>query len=123
MGGEIAVWGLTFKPNTDDIRFAPALEVVKRLLEEGAVVHASDPEAMSRTKALFPELHYHEDPYDALRDADAALISTEWDAFRKLDWERAGSLMARKLIVDGRNLFSPQDMRELGFEYYSFGRE
>src|SRR2546429_875399 len=110
-GKRVAVLGLAFKPNTDDIRFAPALEVVKRLLEEGAVVHASDPEAMSRTKALFPELHYHEDPYDALRDADAALISTEWDAFRKLDWERAGSLMARKLIVDGRNLFSPQDMR------------
>jgi UDPglucose 6-dehydrogenase len=122
-GKRVAVLGLAFKPNTDDIRFAPALEVVKRLLEEGAVVHASDPEAMSRTKALFPELHYHEDPYDALRDADAALISTEWDAFRKLDWERAGSLMARKLIVDGRNLFSPQDMRVLGFEYYSFGRE
>src|SRR5207253_6908742 len=70
-GKRVAVLGLAFKPNTDDIRFAPALEVVKRLLEEGAVVHASDPEAMSRTKALFPELHYHEDPYDALRDADA----------------------------------------------------
>src|SRR5437016_5336606 len=99
-GKRVAVLGLAFKANTDDIRFSPALEVVKRLLEEGAVVQATDPEAMSRAKALFPQLHYHEDPYDARRAADAALISTEWDAFRKLDWERAGSLMARKLIVD-----------------------
>lgn len=122
-GKRIAVLGLAFKPSTDDIRFAPALEVVKGLVEEGAAVHASDPEAMSRTKALFPQVHYHEDPYEALRDADAALLCTEWDCFRKLDWERAGRLMARKLLIDGRNLFAPQEMRNLGFEYYSFGRE
>lgn len=122
-GKRIAVLGLAFKPNTDDIRFAPALEVVKGLIEEGAAVHASDPEAMPRTKALFPQLHYHEDPYDALRDADAVLICTEWDSFRELDWERAGRLMARKLLIDGRNLLAPQEMRNLGFEYYSFGRE
>lgn len=122
-GKRIAVLGLAFKPCTDDIRFAPALEVVKGLVEEGAAVHASDPEAMSRTKVLFPQVHYHEDPYDALRDADAALLCTEWDCFRKLDWERAGRLMARKLLIDGRNLFAPQEMRNLGFEYYSFGRE
>jgi UDPglucose 6-dehydrogenase len=122
-GKRAAVLGLAFKANTDDIRFAPALEVVKRLLEEGAVVHATDPEAMSRTKALFPQVHYHADPYEALRDADAALVCTEWDTFRKLDWERAGKLMARKLVIDGRNLCTPQGMREMGFEYYSFGRE
>jgi UDPglucose 6-dehydrogenase len=122
-GKHVAVLGLAFKPNTDDIRFAPALEVVKRLLNEGAVVHATDPEAMPRTRVLFPQLQYHEDPYDALRDADAAIICTEWNAFRRLDWERAGSLMARKLVIDGRNLYTPQGMREKGFEYYSFGRE
>jgi UDPglucose 6-dehydrogenase len=121
-GKHVAVLGLAFKANTDDIRFAPALEVVKRLVEEGAVIHASDPEAITRTKALFPQLHYHEDPYDALRDADAALICTEWNAFRRLDWERAGKVMARKLVIDGRNLYTPQAMREMGFEYYSFGR-
>jgi len=121
-GKHVAVLGLAFKANTDDIRFAPALEVVKRLVEEGAVIHASDPEAMPRTKALFPQLHYHEDPYDALRDADAALICTEWNAFRRLDWDRAGKVMARKLVIDGRNLYTPQAMREMGFEYYSFGR-
>ena len=122
-GKRVAVLGLAFKANTDDIRFAPALEVVKRLLEEGAVVHVTDPEAMPRTKALFPQVQYHEDPYDALRDADAALICTEWNTFRTLDWERGGSLMARKLVIDGRNLYTPQGMREKGFEYYSFGRE
>jgi UDPglucose 6-dehydrogenase len=122
-GKHVAVLGLAFKANTDDIRFSPTLEVVKRLLEEGARVHASDPEAMSRTKALLPQLHYHLDPYDALRHADAALVCTEWDAFRKLDWDRAGEVMSRKLVIDGRNLYTPQGMREKGFEYYSFGRE
>jgi len=122
-GKHVAVLGLAFKANTDDIRFSPALEVVKRLLEEGAVVHATDPEAISRAKPLFPQVHYHGDPYDALREADAALVCTEWDVFRKLDWDRAGKVMARKLVIDGRNLYPSQGMREKGFEYYSFGRE
>jgi UDPglucose 6-dehydrogenase len=95
---------------------------MKRLLSEGAQVHASDPEAIARTKSMFPQAVYHEDPYEALRDADAALVCTEWESFRTLDWERAGKLMARKLVIDGRNLYRPQRMRELGFEYYSFGR-
>jgi UDPglucose 6-dehydrogenase len=122
-GKRVAVLGLAFKANTDDIRFAPALEVVKRLLEEGAVVHATDPEAMPRTKVLFPQVHYHEDAYQTFQDADAALVCTEWDVFRKLDWDRAGKLMARKLVIDGRNLYTPQDMREKGFDYYCFGRD
>jgi UDPglucose 6-dehydrogenase len=117
------VLGLAFKANTDDIRFAPALEVVKRLIDDGAHIRACDPEAMDRAKTSFPQLQYHEDPYDALRGADAALVCTEWDIFRTLDWVRAGKLMSRKLVIDGRNLYSPALMRELGFEYYSFGRE
>jgi len=121
-GKRVAVLGLAFKANTDDIRFAPALEVVKRLLDEGAVVHATDPEGMPRTKAQFPQVHYHEDAYQALQDADAALVCTEWEVFRTLDWDRAGKVMARKLVIDGRNLYTPQAMREKGFEYYSFGR-
>jgi len=121
-GKQVAVLGLAFKANTDDIRFAPALEVVKRLLAEGAEVHATDPEAISRTKAIFPDVIYHEDPYDALRSADAALVCTEWDLFRNLDWKRAKPLMARALVLDGRNLYSPREMRDLGFEYYCFGR-
>jgi UDPglucose 6-dehydrogenase len=122
-GKRVALLGLAFKANTDDIRFSPALEVAKELFREGAEVHATDPEAMQRAKALLPSLHYHEDPYEALRDAEAVLVCTEWDAFRSLDWERAGKLMARRLVLDGRNLYSPARMRQLGFEYYSFGRE
>jgi UDPglucose 6-dehydrogenase len=121
-GKRLALLGLAFKANTDDVRFAPALEVLKRLLADGADLHASDPEAISRTKPLFPQVHYHEDPYAALQSADAALVCTEWDVFKKLDWERAGKIMARKLVLDGRNLYSPSAMRDLGFEYYSFGR-
>jgi UDPglucose 6-dehydrogenase len=122
-GKRVAVLGLAFKANTDDIRFSPALEVVKGLLKEGAQVHASDPEAIPRAKAALPQVIYHADPYEALRDAEAALVCTEWDVFRTLDWERAGNLMARRLVLDGRNLYSPSKMRKLGFEYYSFGRE
>jgi UDPglucose 6-dehydrogenase len=122
-GKRVAVLGLAFKANTDDIRFSPALEVVKELLRQGAQVQATDPEAISKAKALFPAASYHEDPCDALRDAEAALVCTEWDVFRDLDWERAGKLMARRLVVDGRNLYSASRMRELGFEYFSFGRE
>lgn len=122
-GKRVAVLGLAFKANTDDVRFSPALEVVKELVRQGAQVEASDPEAISRAKTLFPSVNYHEDPYAALREAEAALVCTEWDIFKNLDWDRAGKLMARRLVIDGRNLYSPSRMRELGFEYHSFGRE
>ncbi len=121
-GKRVAVLGLAFKANTDDIRFAPALEVMRRLLEEGAELQASDPEAIARTKTMFPQVAYFEDPYEALKGVDAALVCTEWQIFRKLDWERAGKNMARRLVIDGRNLYSPSKMQQLGFEYYSFGR-
>ena len=121
-GKRIAVLGLAFKANTDDIRFAPAIDVIRRLIEEGAQVHTSDPEAMEKAKSVLPGVTFHADPYEAVRDAHAALVCTEWSSFKNLDWERAGKLMARKLVVDGRNLYSPKKMSELGFEYYSFGR-
>jgi UDPglucose 6-dehydrogenase len=122
-GKRVTILGLAFKANTDDIRFAPALDVMKRLLEEGAEVHACDPEALERTKQQFPQARYHQDPYKALEGAHAALVCTEWDVYKNLDWDRAGKLMARKLVVDGRNLYSPEKMKALGFEYFSFGRE
>ncbi len=121
-GKKIAVLGLAFKADTDDVRFAPALEVVRRLLAEGAEVRATDPQAINRAKTQLPQISYHEDPYETLREADAALICTEWEAFRKLDWDRAGKIMSRKIVVDGRNLFAPAKMRALGFEYHCFGR-
>jgi UDPglucose 6-dehydrogenase len=122
-GKRVAILGLAFKANTDDVRFSPALEVARRMLAEGADVHAADPEAISRAAAILPQVTYHHDPYDALRDAEALLICTEWEEYRLLDWERAGKLMARRLVIDGRNLCSPARLRELDFEYFSFGRE
>lgn len=122
-GKRIAVLGLAFKANTDDIRFAPALEVIRRLLAEGAQIHATDPEAVEKTKKVFPQVTYSSDPYEAMRGAHAVLLCTEWDAYRRLDWQKAAGLLARKLVIDGRNLYTPQKMRDLGFEYFSFGRE
>ncbi|HXX15015.1 MAG TPA: UDP-glucose/GDP-mannose dehydrogenase family protein [Candidatus Eremiobacteraceae bacterium] len=121
-GKKVAVLGLAFKANTDDIRFAPALDVIRRLLEEGAEVHATDPQAISKAHALVPRAIYHEDPYEALKGVDAALICTDWQCFRTLDWEKAGQTMARRLVIDGRNLYSPKKMQEMGFDYHSFGR-
>lgn len=121
-GKKVAVLGLAFKANTDDIRFAPALEVIRKLLEEGAEVHASDPEAIGKTREVLTGVGYHQDPYEALKGVDAALICTDWKQFRTLDWARAGPSMARRLVIDGRNLYSPKKMQQLGFDYYSFGR-
>ena len=121
-GKRVAVLGLAFKANTDDIRFAPALDVIRRLLEEGAQVQATDPQAISRTRAHFPNILYTEDPYVALKGVDAALVCTEWPVYRNIDWEKAGHQMGRRLVIDGRNLYDPRKMQALGFEYYSFGR-
>jgi UDPglucose 6-dehydrogenase len=119
---QIGVLGIAFKPNTDDIRLAPAIEVIRRLLAEGAVVRATDPEAMTRARAVFPDLHYSADPYEIARGADALLLLTEWEQYRRLDWKRIRGEMARALVIDGRNMLRPGDMKALGFEYVSFGR-
>ena len=119
---KVGVLGLAFKPNTDDIRLAPSLEVVRRLLAEGAHVCACDPQAMENARTALPQIRYTRDPYELARDADALLILTEWEEFRELDWERIHRLMARPLVIDGRNLLEPVAMQELGFEYYGFGR-
>jgi UDPglucose 6-dehydrogenase len=121
-GKQIGVLGIAFKANTDDIRLAPAIEVIRRLLAEGCVVRATDPEAMERARAVFPNLIYSKDPYEVAQGTDALLILTEWDQFRRLDWKRVHKEMARPLVVDGRNLLNPPDMQALGFEYMSFGR-
>ncbi len=121
-GKRIAILGLAFKPNTDDIRFAPAIEVIAALLTEGAQVRACDPEAMEKTRNRFPQIGYDRDPYAVARDADALLILTEWEEFRQLDWQRIRDTLARPLVLDARNLLDPATMKELGFEYHSFGR-
>jgi len=119
---KVGVLGLAFKANTDDIRFAPSLDVLRKLLAEGAKVRAYDQEAMDRTSAVFPQVHCCREPYEVARDADALLILTEWEEFRQLDWNRIRELMARPLVIDGRNLLNPGAMIERGFEYYCFGR-
>lgn len=119
---KIGILGLAFKANTDDIRFAPSLEVLRRLLAEGANLRAYDQEAMTRTSAIFPQVEFCKDPYSVARDADALLILTEWPEFRELDWPRISEAMSRPLVLDGRNLLDPAKMTKLGFEYHCFGR-
>jgi len=121
-GKRLGLLGLAFKANTDDIRFAPAIELVNQLLAEGAYIRAYDPEAMERAKAVLPQIDYAKSAYEAAQDAEALLIATEWDEFRKLDWDRLRDAMARPLILDGRNLLSPREMKSHGFEYHCFGR-
>ncbi len=96
--------------------------MIRRLLAEGAVVRATDPEAMTRARAVFPSLRYSADPYEVARGADALLLLTEWEQYRRLDWKRIRGEMARALVIDGRNMLRPAEMKALGFEYLSFGR-
>jgi UDPglucose 6-dehydrogenase len=120
----IAIWGLAFKPDTDDIREAPALYMIEHLLEAGAKVIAYDPEAMENVKKQKGyHIAYATDQYAALEGADALLICTEWSAFRNPDFERMASLLRSKAIFDGRNLYDLPKMSELGFYYKSIGRE
>jgi UDPglucose 6-dehydrogenase len=120
---QIAVWGLAFKPYTDDIREAPALDNIRILLELGAKVRAYDPEAMNNVKQLLGDkIEYAESPYGALLNSDALLIMTEWPVFRTPDFEVVASLLKNKAIFDGRNLYEPQEMKDMGFHYVSIGR-
>jgi len=122
-GKKIALWGLAFKPNTDDVRFAPSISLIKALVEEGAIISAYDPEAMERTTAVLPDITYSTDPYSAAQGTDAILIVTEWDAFRDIDWKRLRSIVEHSLIIDGRNMFDPADVAHHGFRYSSIGRK
>lgn len=123
-GKKIAIWGLAFKPYTDDIREAPALYNIEALLEEGCEVHVYDPEAMKNVKQLLGEqVTYCKNPYECLQDADALLIMTEWPQFRTPDFDKMDNLLKNKVIFDGRNLYELNQMKELGYTYYSIGRE
>lgn len=123
-GKQIALWGLAFKPDTDDIREAPALYMIRRLLEEGASVAAFDPEAMSNVQATDDgkRIRYGHDEYEVLDGADALVIATEWSAFRNPDFELMARKMKSKVIFDGRNLFDLDTMQQQGFYYSSIGR-
>ena len=121
-GKTVALWGLTFKADTDDLRDSPALVVARRLLEEGAAVQAYDPGAGERPRELVPGLDLRADAYDAATGADAVALLTEWDEFRWLDFERVAGLMRGRGIVDARNLLDPAAMRRRGFDYRGVGR-
>lgn len=124
-GRKIALWGLSFKPNTDDMREAPSLTVIDELTRRGATVRAYDPVAMHEAGRVLdgkPGVSFATDMYDALDGADALLIATEWKVFRAPDFDRVKALLKMPLIIDGRNLYTPADVRAQGFEYSGIGR-
>ncbi|HRZ66894.1 MAG TPA: UDP-glucose/GDP-mannose dehydrogenase family protein, partial [Candidatus Omnitrophota bacterium] len=120
----IAMLGLAFKPNTDDMRFAPSLTIAEKLRQEGAHIRAYDPQSMSRAKKLpeFKGVKFCEGPYEAVKGADCTVIVTEWNEFKELDLKKAKKLMRQPVIVDGRNIYDPKKMKELGFRYSCIGR-
>lgn len=121
-GKTIAVLGLAFKPNTDDMRYAPAIDVIEYLQGEGASIRAFDPQAMGEAKHLLSGVTLCKDPYEAARGADCLAILTEWNEFKELDFTRIKKLLRQPLIVDGRNIYDPQRVRALGFRYVGVGR-
>jgi UDPglucose 6-dehydrogenase len=122
-GKTIAVWGLAFKPKTDDMREAPAVPIIEALLAKGAKVHAYDPEAASVAKAIFGnKVTFASKNYDALKGADALAVITEWQEFREPDFTRIKKLMRTPVVFDGRNIYQPDQMKALGFTYLSIGR-
>jgi len=121
-GKKIGMLGLSFKPETDDMRESPAIDIVRELIARGASICAFDPVAMEESKHYIKGIEYAPDEYDALRDADALVIVTEWNQFRSLDLEKVKSLLKSPKIADLRNIYEPEDMRELGFEYVGVGR-
>lgn len=123
-GKHFALWGLAFKPNTDDIREAPALYIIEALLAEGATISTFDPEAMGNVKNVIGDkIAYVDNEYDCLKDADALIIATEWSVFRTPDFNKIEDRLKAKVIFDGRNLFSLDSMERLGYHYESIGRK
>lgn len=122
-GLRFGIWGLAFKPQTDDMREAPSLALIRELTRRGAVLRAYDPEAVERARRTVPEeIEYAADPYSALEGADALLLVTEWNQFRRPDFHRMKELMRSAVIFDGRNQYEPEEMQRLGFVYFSVGR-
>jgi UDPglucose 6-dehydrogenase len=121
-GSTVAVWGISFKPKTDDIREAPSLKIIKELQNLGANVHACDPIAIENTKNVLNNVKFFQNPYQTIRDCDALIVATEWNEFRNLDMSAVKILLKRPIIIDGRNIYDPKEMKELGFIYMGIGR-
>jgi UDPglucose 6-dehydrogenase len=118
----IAVWGISFKPKTDDIREAPSLKIIEQLQNLGAKIHACDPVAIENAKKVLNNVKFFQNPYETIRDCDALIVATEWNEFRNLDMRAVKILLKRPIIIDGRNLYDPKEMKELGFIYMGIGR-
>jgi len=119
----VAIWGLAFKPDTDDIRSAPSMEIIKRLIKEKAKVRVFDPKAMDKVKTEIGEdITYCEDIYDAAREADCVILMTEWNEFKEIDWHKVKQVMKNPAVLDGRNIYDPEKLRQLGFKYTGIGR-
>jgi UDPglucose 6-dehydrogenase len=122
-GKTIGILGLAFKPGTDDMRNAPSIDIIMRLKEEGARIKAFDPQAMDKAKEIFQEVKFCKDAYEAAKGSDCLVIITEWDEFKELDFKRIKKVINQPLIFDGRNIYKPQAMEKLGFQYFSIGRK
>lgn len=122
-GRTIAVLGLSFKPDTDDMRFAPSITVIDALTREGARVVAYDPVAMENAKKVLPDrVTYADNAYTAAHDADAVAIITEWNEFKQLDMVKLAKVLKNRVLFDGRNIYDPETLKSLGYEYYGVGR-
>ncbi len=119
---KVGVLGLAFKPNTDDMRFAPSITIIKELQRQGAKIRAYDPVSMARAKPIMPDIEYCEDPYQVAQGVDAVILVTEWEEFRNLDMKRIIDSMRQPVFLDGRNIYDPAKMKEFGFIYMGIGR-
>ena len=121
-GKRVAVLGLTFKPNTDDMRESPSLDIIPALQKHGAAIHAFDPKGMDEAKEMLENVTFHDDPYGTMEGADVLVIVTEWNQFRALDLNRVKELMKTPIMVDLRNIYGHADMKKSGFDYIGIGR-
>ena len=121
-GSSIAVWGISFKPKTDDIREAPSIKIIEELQNLGAKIHACDPVAIENAKNVLNDVKFFENPYETIRDCDALVVATEWNEFRNLDMRAVKILLKNPIIVDGRNIYNPKELTDLGFKYMGIGR-
>ena len=121
-GSSIAVWGISFKPKTDDIREAPSIKIIQELQNLGARIHACDPVAIENAKNVLNDVKFFENPYETIRDCDALVVATEWNEFRNLDMRAVKILLKNPIIVDGRNIYNPKELTDLGFKYMGIGR-
>jgi UDPglucose 6-dehydrogenase len=122
-GKKISIWGLSFKPQTDDIREAPSIVIINLLLSEGVNIRAYDPKAIENAQSVFGDrIEYSNEPYDCLKGSEALVVLTEWNEFRNPDFQKIGTLMSKKIIFDGRNIYDPVRLKESGFEYHCIGR-